>query len=306
MIKLPKLNALPVLHYSISRILHKLLNEKHSLNSIMNDMGECLIEEITANEVVFSVDIVLGNDIEYLNSIEKMMRPTNKFMLLIESKRVYKKKLLSMDFLNHNMQFVIDEFLMKQENQTHSFLVSYFDTLEFKSKRIDPFKHKQFALEELSFATLEQATYLRDRIFKDLDQAEKDTLVASLDEDNYKNCYKKNDLASLKYWVIIDKELDTVIGLSGLYLENNVPDTCSLGWFCIDDKYRGRGLGNALLQFSIVQAKLLSKQFLTLYTYNSKQYHSAINLYKKYGFVEDQVTKKKYKNDLHFMLSLQK
>jgi len=162
-----------------------------------------------------------------------------------------------------------------------------------------------FTLESLSLKSLAGASELRDNIFKNIKKVKKLTLAASLDKDNYIGCYEVCGIQSMQYWVLVDnKNKDRVIGLSGIYIEDGELNSCSLGWFCVDKNYRGRGIGEALLEFSITQAKLQSMQFLSLYTDNSKMYHPAIALYKKYGFFEYEPLLKESENVLYFKLKL--
>jgi len=160
-----------------------------------------------------------------------------------------------------------------------------------------------FTLEKLSQKSLVGAIELRDKIFKEMSKEEKLTLVASLDKESYKSYYEESGIKSMEYWVLVDKN-HQVIGLTGIYIEEGTIESCSLGWFCLDENYRGRGIGEALLEFSIAQAKLLSMQSLTLYTEDSKMYAPAIALYKKYGFVEYEPFIKEFENSLHFKLKL--
>jgi len=160
-------------------------------------------------------------------------------------------------------------------------------------------------LESLSPKFLTGAIELRDKIFKDMTREEKLSLTASLDKETYRSYYEESGIQSMQYWVLVDKK-DKVIGLTGIYVEEGEISSCSLGWFCLDMHYRGRGIGEALLEFSIAHAKLLSMKFLTLYTEDSKMYRPAIALYKKYGFFEYEPISKEFENSLHFKLKLSK
>ena len=140
-------------------------------------------------------------------------------------------------------------------------------------------------MEPLSKTTLDEATNLRDRVFTYIDDIEKLTFIASLNRAEYQQIYRENEIETMQYWVARDKTELKVIGFTGIYTEpKDNEDSCWLGWFCIDPKYRGIGFGKELLEFSIDRAKELSKKYLHLYTYDSKEYQPAINLYKQYGF----------------------
>ena len=109
----------------------------------------------------------------------------------------------------------------------------------------------------------------------------------------------------MKYWAAIDPYTLHIIGLTGLYNEvDDSEDECWLGWFCVDDKYRGNGYGKKLLEFSEEQAKVLKKKTLHVYSYKTKKYKKAIELYKKSGYKEDPARETKYKRDLYLKKDL--
>ena len=143
----------------------------------------------------------------------------------------------------------------------------------------------KFIIKPLTTDTLNNAIILRDKVFSDLKNYEKETLQASLDRSNYQGCWKKNELTSIQYFIMLDTTKDKVMGLTGIYSEvGDSDDMCWLGWFCIDKEYRGQGLSKKLLDFSIERAKQLNKKYLHLYTYDSREYIPAMKLYEKYHF----------------------
>ena len=158
-----------------------------------------------------------------------------------------------------------------------------------------------YIIESLSKSNLKSALRLRNTIFQDLSKCDKETLEASLDINNekYKNCLSKNQISYLEYFVMLEPKTRQVIGLTGLYVEND-NNECWLGWFCVDENYRNNGLGQKLLDFSISRAKELKKKILKLYTYNSEEYKSAIKLYETNYFVEIAREKK----DIYYQLEL--
>jgi ribosomal protein S18 acetylase RimI-like enzyme len=158
-----------------------------------------------------------------------------------------------------------------------------------------------YIIESLSKSNLKSALQLRNTIFQDLSKCDKETLEASLDINNekYKNCLSKNQISYLEYFVMQEPKTRQVIGLTGLYVEND-NNECWLGWFCVDENYRNNGLGQKLLDFSISRAKELKKKILKLYTYNSEEYKSAIKLYETNYFVEIAREKK----DIYYQLEL--
>jgi len=144
---------------------------------------------------------------------------------------------------------------------------------------------QKYTIEPLNVNTLDDASELRDRVFPDLQTHERDTLSASLYKDKYKECWRINELTSLEYFVMIDTEKNNVIGLTGIYTEvKDNENACWLGWFCLEESYRGQGLSNDLLEFSINIAKQKNKKYLHLYTSDSTSYIPTIALYKKYHF----------------------
>jgi len=166
---------------------------------------------------------------------------------------------------------------------------------------LNQFKTFQFKIEKLSRSTLLQAELLRDKVFTQIDRKEKASLIASIDKDKFSHVYEDNEIKEMQYWVVIDKVNLKLIALTGLYTEKeDNAESCWLGWFCVDDEYRKKGFGKELLNFSINQAKELSKEYLHIYTYNSLEHRVAIDMYKKYGFKEYNVKITKYKQDLYF------
>ncbi|MEA3228851.1 MAG: GNAT family N-acetyltransferase, partial [Campylobacterota bacterium] len=81
-------------------------------------------------------------------------------------------------------------------------------------------------------------------------------------------------------------------------------DNCWLGWFCVDEEFRGQGLGKKLLDFSMLKAKELNKKSLQLYTYQSPEFEAAINMYRKYNFTQYTPSRECRKKDLYFQIFL--
>ncbi len=162
-------------------------------------------------------------------------------------------------------------------------------------------KNNNFIIGPLTSTNIDDAIRLRDKIFSHLEQHEKETLKASLDKKNYTKCLKKNELVDINYYVMINTSTGAIIGLTGIYHEEtDKVDMCWLGWFCIDKQYRGQGLSKTLLDYSIGIAKSLKKQYLHLYTYDSKEYIPAIKLYEQYNFT----VYEKDKKDIYYKLEI--
>ena len=155
-------------------------------------------------------------------------------------------------------------------------------------------------IKPLSFDRLEESNTLRNRVFKYLSLEEKQTLNASLDPQNHSYIFTKLALMSLEYWVAIYE--NKVVGLIGLYEEtSDHEDSIWLGWYCVDEKYRGLTIGKKLISFAIEEAKKKNKYFLKLYTTLHDEYAVARDLYEQLGFF---VTFHKGKT-LHYHLNLE-
>jgi len=172
-----------------------------------------------------------------------------------------------------------------------------------KSAKVSLYDQREqfpFIIEQLSSTTLKEAEKLRDDTFEDIEEMERDLLRASLDNIQYKKCLENNDITMISYWIARDKFSKKVVGLTGLYTEIDDEENCWLGWFCVDKTYRGKGLGKRLLQFAEEQARFLKKETMHIYTYNSRKYARAIEMYKQFGYSEYAVKNTKYKRDLYF------
>ncbi len=85
-----------------------------------------------------------------------------------------------------------------------------------------------------------------------------------------------------RVWVAV--KVGAVLGVTGLYEdEDDAPAAEWLGWFCVSPQARGRGIGAALLDFSIAEARRTGKPFLRLYTSNDEAERSAQALYESRG-----------------------
>ena len=193
------------------------------------------------------------------------------------------------------------EFIALHDN---CFTQEYIKNLNLKNIQYSSgYQKKQlpFYIEPLSPKSLDETEKLRDKIFDDLSDDEKKILKASLDSKQNLNVYLVNGIKSASYWIVRDSKTLKIIGLTGLYEElEDDENGCWLGWFCIDEKYRGKKYGIELLNFSIEKAKEMGKKVLNIYSYNVKKHHSAICMYKNNGFIEYEVKNTKYKRDLYF------
>ncbi len=130
---------------------------------------------------------------------------------------------------------------------------------------------------ELNETYLNDAIRLVEKIFNP-SKNDKLSLTASIYPEKYQNYLQKNGFIELKYYVLVDEE--NVIGITGLYAYDD--ESYWLGWFCIDEKYRNKGLGHVLLNLSISYAS--NRKCLYLYTEELDEFKIARKLYEKYGF----------------------
>jgi len=156
-------------------------------------------------------------------------------------------------------------------------------------------------IKTLDERSLKAATQLRDSVFTHLEKYERETLRASLYADEYAKWHAKTGIMDLAYWVAVDDASEEVVGLVGLYTEeDDDEDMVWLGWFCVDPDYRGQKIGAMLLEFAINQAREQGKKHLYLYTTDDQEYTTARSLYEKKGFVNYKVEGETLYYKLHF------
>lgn len=152
-----------------------------------------------------------------------------------------------------------------------------------------------YIIKPLCKETIAAATKLRDSVFECLSKGEIESLDASIKPNFYKKWYRKNKIDSLSYWVSIDKKDSAIVGIVGLYTEtDSSADEIWLGWYCVDPKFRGCGIGSRLLSYAIDKAASINKQVIKLYTTDEQQHIDAIKLYERKGF--RLIGKRRYKN----------
>jgi ribosomal protein S18 acetylase RimI-like enzyme len=141
-------------------------------------------------------------------------------------------------------------------------------------------------IEKLTEKYLEDASELVNSVFKDEPILPGVAFEASLDQDKFEKLNKesRNKIRSLEYFVAVDDN-NSVIGTTGLYaLEKDKQDAYWLGWYCVDMKFRGKGIGSKLLDYTIELAKERGKKFLRLYTSTSPEEKAAQLIYESRGF----------------------
>ncbi len=235
----------------------------------------------------------IPNEINNLKSLKELVVYDNNIQSLPTV-----KKLLNLKFI------ALHRNRLKTEQ-----IKSFVDNLSpnIQCSKYDQKLSLPFFIEPLSIWTLKEAEQLRDSVFKDIDKIEKLNLVASLDKEKYRDIYIKNEIKTMKYWIARDKQSLQIVGLTGIYTEiEDDKNECWLGWFCIKKNFRGLGYGKKLLEFSEEQAILLKKKYLYIYTYDTKYYKTAIEMYKKFGYKPYNVKNTRYKKDLYFKKGLRK
>ncbi|MDE7432825.1 MAG: ribosomal protein S18-alanine N-acetyltransferase [Lachnospiraceae bacterium] len=80
-----------------------------------------------------------------------------------------------------------------------------------------------------------------------------------------------------------------IVGYAGMYL---TPPEGSITNIAVTEKYRGRGIAGGILEFMFSKANLEGITEFTLEVRMSN--HSAINLYKRYGFLCEGIRKNFY------------
>ncbi|MBI4896450.1 MAG: GNAT family N-acetyltransferase [Candidatus Aenigmarchaeota archaeon] len=105
---------------------------------------------------------------------------------------------------------------------------------------------------------------------------------------------KKNRTAiSGRYWTACAR--GKVVGVIGLWeKKKTMKQEYWIGWFCVDPAARKKGIGTALLDFAIAQARKDKKKYLKLYTSEDPAEAAAQHLYEKKGLKI--TTKKKFKD----------
>ncbi len=87
-----------------------------------------------------------------------------------------------------------------------------------------------------------------------------------------------------KYWVALNSR-NEIIGIVGIYFRGcDEKDVLWVSWFCVDENYRKKGIGNELLSHVIKYAKERNKKRFKIYTSNLKEENDAQILYEKHNF----------------------
>lgn len=80
---------------------------------------------------------------------------------------------------------------------------------------------------------------------------------------------------------------DLVLGTTGLYRYNkDSEEAVWMAWFCVDPKARGRGVGQALIDHTVLRAQNAGYNRIRLYTSTDPNEAAAQRLYERNGFKE--------------------
>jgi len=120
----------------------------------------------------------------------------------------------------------------------------------------------------LSKENIEEAIQVAHKVFpsdaKEIDSPER-AFRASLNPENDRSFFKEHNMKTLRYFVVCSRE--KIIGTTGIYTLKTEPREISwLGWFGIDKKYRGKGLGKELLNWTLNKIKEEGGKTVRLYT----------------------------------------
>jgi GNAT superfamily N-acetyltransferase len=145
----------------------------------------------------------------------------------------------------------------------------------------------ELALIPLRWNNLLTARHVAVRIFPRESRAISCGLVASLLPRSLQPFFVDPEMTHAAYELAIKpREEHPVVGLTGLYTLRAWPSDVWLGWYGLDARWRGHGLGGALLRATIEQARDRGHETLRLWTTGESSWTAAaIRLYRAFGFV---------------------
>ncbi|WP_149275567.1 GNAT family N-acetyltransferase [Pareuzebyella sediminis] len=124
------------------------------------------------------------------------------------------------------------------------------------------------------------------RLFKSLNQKwiEKFFVVEPMDIALLDDC--QQSIIDIGGFIFFAKYQKAIVGCFALIPHEN---GCELGKMAVDDRFQGLKIGQELLSFAIAFAKKQGWEKIILYS--SRKLHSALHIYKKYGFNEVAIEK---------------
>ena len=135
----------------------------------------------------------------------------------------------------------------------------------------------------LSKQYLEQAIDVTQASFQNKREENEMYLTCSLNPEMRKRILGRYGCDSLRYWAAVQEE--QVIGMMGFYtLDIDKKDTIWGIGFCVDEKFRGRGIGSRLLDLAIETARIENYTWFNIPTENSPLQATAQRLYDQKKF----------------------
>ncbi len=142
--------------------------------------------------------------------------------------------------------------------------------------------------EAISPENIREATSLVHSVFVE-DAAEEESpgkaYLASLYPEKYQDLRKRWDTKTMHYYLVRDLLSGESVGVTGFYTELSDPEEVAwLGWFCVDPLRRRKGLGGAILEWTIREVRKRGFKKFRLYTSTNPNEAAAQILYEKMGF----------------------
>lgn len=137
--------------------------------------------------------------------------------------------------------------------------------------------------------SFDETLKLLNKVFKTFTEEENPFVwyKVSLDPGKHADFMKTKGVRDVRYFSVIDKANKKVIGATGLYhLLRETPETVWLGFYCLDEKYRGQGIGKKILEWTVDKARNEGNTLLKLYTSPNEELEKAQEIYKKFGFIK--------------------
>lgn len=109
-------------------------------------------------------------------------------------------------------------------------------------------------------------------------------LPASINPQEYLEYYNRNKTIEVVYYIVIDEDMNKVIGTIGYYnQQEDVAEASWVAWFVVDKDYRNKGIGSKLFSFILNKVKKKGKKYLRLYTSTSPLEKNAQGFYERRG-----------------------
>lgn len=155
-----------------------------------------------------------------------------------------------------------------------------------RSSRRTRERSPQLTYEKLSEKDLEEAIALANSVFpsdRDAETSPEFDYRAGLDPERYREDLERIGIGSLQHWTVKDQE--KILGLTGLYRVTSDPaDVVWLDWFCTAPEARGKGIGRAMLEWTVAEAERQGFRKICLWTTDDPNEAAAQRLYESMGF----------------------